>query len=184
MDLPCACSAWLELQLNQPTKPEPRNILPDCIIPVIAVSFTVYYLTTITEVPWISQASAIVVSSLLLLSVAAFVIRAVSRIRRGVETVRLPSGSLSVDTTINVKRVILLMLTIGYVWIIDQWGFTITTFCFLFLSIVLLSSLANWKRALLVAFSCSVIGYVVFIYFFKTRFPRGLVENWLKAFLS
>lgn len=49
--------------------------MPDCIIPALALVFTLYYLTTITEVPWISQASAFVVSGLLLLSILAFVIR-------------------------------------------------------------------------------------------------------------
>lgn len=182
------CNTLIRVQqenlLDQNTKPEPRNILADCIIPAMALCFTVYYLTTITEVPWISQASAIVVSTLLLLSVTAYAIRSVSRIRRGQETIRLPFDSLSQDAVINIRRFILLMLTVGYVWIIDRWGFTITTFSFLFLSIVLLSSVANWKRAFLVALSCSTIGYVMFIYLFKTRFPRGPVENWLKAILS
>jgi hypothetical protein len=150
----------------------------------MAVCFTIYYLTTITEVPWISQASAIVVSGLLLLSIADFTIRSVSRIRTGKETIGLFYEFSSDVVSINIKRGVLFSLTIGYVWIIDSWVFTITTFCFLFLSIMLLSSLANWKRAFLVAISCSTIGYIVFIYFFKTRFPRGPIENWLKEMLS
>ena len=48
---------------------------------------------------------------------------------------------------------------------------------------VLLSSLANWRAALAVALSCSILGYVVFIYFFQTRFPRGPVEQYLKGLL-
>jgi hypothetical protein len=175
---------WQEQSLDKPTQLEPRNILPDCIIPAMAVCFTIYYLTTITEVPWISQASAVVVSGLLLLSIAAFVVRSVSRIRAGKETIELSFDIPSDIVGINIKRVILFSLTISYVWIIDSWGFTITTFSFIFLSILLLSSLANWQRAFLVALSCSIIGYVVFIYFFKTRFPRGPIENWLKAMLS
>lgn len=170
--------------MDKSTNPGPKNILPDCIIPGMAVCFTIYYLTTITEVPWISQASAIVVSSLLMLSIAAFFIRSVARIRKGEETFRLSLDIPSELVGINIKRGILFLLTIGYVWIIDSWGFTITTFCFIFLAILLLSSLENWKKAFLVAVSCSTVGYIVFIYFFKTRFPRGPIENWLKALLS
>ena len=171
--------------MNQDNDTEPRNILPDCIIPIMALCFTVYYLTTITEVPWISQASALIVSGLLLLSILAFILRSAARIRGGQETLKLPAlgGPLSDVARVNIKRVALLLLTIGYVWIIDRWGFTITTFSFVFLGIVLLSSLANWKNALLVSLSCSVIGYVVFIYFFQTRFPQGPIENWLQAVL-
>lgn len=165
---------------------EARNILPECIIPVMALCFTVYYLTTITEVPWISQASAVVVSSLLMLTLIAFAIRSAVQIRRGQATLRLdlPGRRMSDGAVINIKRVVLLLLSIGYVWIIDRWGFTITTFFFLFFGILLLSSLANWKKALIVALSCSVIGYVVFIFIFETRFPRGPVEELLKGWMT
>ena len=47
--------------MQQEPPREPRNILPDFIIPAMALAFTIYYLTTITEVPWISQASAVFV---------------------------------------------------------------------------------------------------------------------------
>ena len=50
-------------------------------------------------------------------------------------------------------------------------------------AIILLSSLANWKRALAVSVSSAVVGYVVFLYFFNTRFPSGPIEDWLKGLL-
>jgi len=162
---------------------KPRNILPDCIIPALALVFTVYYLTTITEVPWISQASAIIVSALLSLSIFAFVIRSVWRIRRQQETLEF-EGTLHAllgFMPISIKRIALLLLAIAYVWFIDSLGFTLTTFIFIFSAILLLSSRYNWKNALMVSLSSSVIGYIVFIYFFKTRFPQGLIENWLKS---
>jgi len=171
--------------LNNDSQQKPRNILPDCIIPAMALAFTVYYLTTITEVPWISQASAIVVSGLLLLSILAFVIRSVWRIRQHQETLQFKGAfhHLLGYIPISLKRVALLLLAIAYVWLIDSLGFTLTTFIFVFIGIVLLSSLSNWKNALIVSLSCSVIGYIVFIYFFKTRFPTGPIEDWLKAIL-
>ncbi len=171
--------------MNNESQQKPRNILPDCIIPAMAFAFTVYYLTTITEVPWISQASAIVVSGLLLLSILAFVIRSVWRIRQHQETLQLKGAfhHLLGYAPISLKRVALLLLAIAYVWLIDSLGFTLTTFIFVFLGIVLLSSLSNWKNALIVSLSCSIIGYIVFIYFFKTRFPTGPIEDWLKGIM-
>ena len=77
----------------------------------------------------------------------------------------------------SARRIALLALVIAYVWVIESLGFTLTTFTFVFAAIVLLSSLANWKRALIISLSCSIIGYIVFIYFFQTRFPKGLIEN-------
>lgn len=165
--------------------PEPRNILPDFIIPAMALGFTIYYLTTITEVPWISQASAIVVGGLLTLSIAAFVVRSLLRIRRREEKLALRDSlhQLLGRVPTSSRRVGLLALATGYVWIIDRLGFTLTTFGFVFAAIVLLSSLANWKRALAVSASSALVGYVVFIYFFNTRFPSGPIEDWLKGLL-
>ena len=169
--------------MKQALKEQPRNILPECIIPALALIFAIYYLTTITEVPWISQASAIIVSCLLLASIVAFAIRSASRIREGRETISFDFGydSQLGDSRMNLKRLVLLTLTIAYVWFIEDLGFTLTTFIFLFSAITLLSSLANWRKALLISVSCSVIGYIVFIYFFETRFPRGPIEIWLKG---
>lgn len=156
----------------------PKNVLPDLIIPVMALAFAIYYLTTITEVPWIAQASAVLVSGLLMLSITAFAIRTAFRLRAGTEVLRI--SGLTPDRALLAKRLILLALTIGYVWFLEILGFTLSTLFFLFLSIMLLSSVANWRRALLIAVGCSLIGYVVFIFIFETRFPRGPVENYLK----
>lgn len=173
------------IRLQSDPEQKPRNILPDCIIPALALAFTVYYLTTITEVPWISQASAIVVSGLLTLSIAAYVIRSVWRLRAGREVLRFEGTghSLVGPRRTALRRLGLLAMAIGYVWFIDSLGFIVTTFVFVIAAILLLSSLANWKRALALALSCSIIGYVVFIYFFKTRFPAGPIEIWLQGVL-
>lgn len=158
----------------------PKNVLPDLIIPVMALGFAIYYLTTITEVPWIAQASAVLVSILLLMSILAFAVRTIFRIKTGTEIIRF--DDLTIDYRNDMKRVGLLVLAIAYVWFIEDLGFTISTVVFLFLAIVLLSSLANWKNAVLVAVSCSLIGYVVFIFVFETRFPKGPVEKFMAPY--
>lgn len=146
----------------------------------MAVAFSVYYLTTITEVPWTAQASAVLVSGLLILSIVVYAIRTIWRVRSGVEVVNW--GVLGLDHANDLKRTGLLALSIAYVWFIGDLGFTISTLAFLFLAIVLLSSLGNWKNAALVAISCSLIGYFVFIFIFETRFPKGPVENFLAPY--
>jgi hypothetical protein len=153
----------------------PRNVLPDFIIPALALAFAIYYLTTITEVPWSAQASAVLVSALLLLSIVVYVIRTLWRVRAGIETVRWQG--FSSDPRNDLRRVGLLALSIGYVWFISDLGFTIATTAFLFLAIVLLSSPANWKNAAVIAVLSSLIGYFVFIFIFETRFPSGPFEK-------
>jgi len=160
-------------------KQRPRNVLPDLVIPFLALAFTGYYLTTITEVPWIAQASAIIVSCLLVAAIVAYFIRTAYRIKRGSEVIALPGPPRALD--VSIRRAGLIALTIAYVALIESLGFTLTVTAFIFLGIVVLSSWSNWKAAALVSVACSVTGYVVFIYFFGTRFPRGPIENALKG---
>ena len=163
---------------NDSDKPK-KNILPDLIIPILALAFTGYYLTTITEVPWIAQASAVTVSVLLLLAILAFAVRTGVRLARGENEIRF-RGLLG-DRRTGLKRLALLGLTIAYIAVIETLGFTLTTFLFLSFSITLLSSLNNLWRAFLIAAVCSMTGYLVFIVLFQTRFPLGVIErllNW------
>ena len=167
---------------NDDDLPKPaRNVLPDLIIPVLALLFSIYYLTTITEVPWISQASAVTVSGLLLLTILAYALRTLYRVRRGEECLRLPRPGATAGT--QIKRIILLLLAIAYVYFIGVLGFTLTTFVFVATTVVLLSSPGNWKNALKVAGACAVTGYIVFIYLFQTRFPKGAIETYLDRVL-
>ena len=165
--------------MNQDSPRRARNVLPDLIIPVLALAFATYYLTTITDVPWTSQASAVTVSALLIASIVAFAVRTGYRIKQGRERISIELGRF--DPSVTGKRIALLALTIGYVLVIETLGFTVTTTAFVFAGVVLLSSLRNWRAALAVSLGCSVLGYVVFIYFFKTRFPRGPVELYLNG---
>lgn len=165
---------------TDPVAKPPKNVLPDLIIPVMALAFAIYYLTTITEVPWIAQASAVVVSGLLLLAILAFAVRTMVRIKAGSEAISL--GGLQVERQVTLKRIGLLVLAVGYVWFIEDLGFTISTVVFLFLAIVLLSSVANWRNAALIATSCALIGYFVFIFIFETRFPKGPVETFMAPY--
>jgi hypothetical protein len=150
-------------------------VLPDLIIPGLALAFAIYYLTTITEVPWIAQASAVLVSGLLLLSIFAFAIRTAYRLKAGTEIIHF--HGLIPDKNLLLKRLVLLVLMIAYVWFLEDLGFTLSTFVFLVLAVMLLSSLANWKKAVMIALAASVIGYTVFIFVFETRFPKGPIER-------
>jgi len=172
----------------------PRNVLPELIIPALATLFAIYYLTTITEVPWIAQASAMLVSILLLLSIIAFAVRTIYRVRAGSEYLGLSDSfaSLRANGVVNLKRAVLFVLAVLYLALLPSLGFSLATFLLIFLSIVLLShgqtlfsvSIAAVLRAFFIALICTVVGYVAFIQLFKTRFPFGPVENLIKEWLQ
>lgn len=167
------------IPVSEKSNTPPRNVLPDLIIPGMALAFAIYYLTTITEVPWIAQASAVLVSGLLLMSILAFAVRTTYRLKVGSEFISW--HGLFPNRVLLAKRLCLLGLTIAYVWFLETLGFTLSTFFFLALAIMLLSSAANWKKSLTIALAASVIGYVVFIFVFETRFPKGPVERTIES---
>ena len=86
----------------------------------------------------------------------------------------------------NIKRVVLFVLTMLYVFLMPRIGFSIATFLLIFLGIIVLSDgkTTVFVRAFFVALLCTVVGYVSFIHLFKTRFPFGPVENLIKGWLQ
>ncbi|HZD89313.1 MAG TPA: tripartite tricarboxylate transporter TctB family protein [Pseudolabrys sp.] len=154
--------------------PEPRPIGGQLIIPVAAIAFTLYYFTTILDTPWTAQVSAFCVGTVLLGLCVTFVAWQIYEQRRGRVTFGL--GELFTHADIRSGRAAIFALTLLYVYLIQWGGFTITTFCFLFLSIAILNRWRRLGRAALVSFVMVIAGYLLFIIAFDVRFPRGPFE--------
>lgn len=164
---------------QSPQSDTPKAVGGELILPAVAVAFTIYYFSTIREVPWIAQVSALLVGSVLIVLCAAFALRTVLAIRRG--EARMGFGPLAAPAQFVGKRVALLVLTIAYIFVIDWLGFTITSFLFLASAMLLLSGGTRRGRILLLAAVLSLGGYLLFIVAFNTRFPAGPFENLMKA---
>jgi signal transduction histidine kinase len=81
------------------------------------------------------------------------------------------------------KRLILLALTIGYIYLVTFLGFTITNFLFLVLTMLLLGNGRNKKRVFVVAAVLALGGWLLFIYAFDTSFPAGPFEKMMQELL-
>jgi hypothetical protein len=75
------------------------------------------------------------------------------------------------------KRLALLALTVGFIFFVQWAGFTITTFIFLGLAMLLLSGTRRWRLIVFLSASLAVGGYLLFILAFDTRFPAGPFEQ-------
>ena len=73
-------------------------------------------------------------------------------------------------------RLALFALTVGYIAVISFLGFTITTFLFLFLAMLLLNRGRRAKLSFSLAAMLSIGGYLLFIVAFDTSFPEGPFE--------
>ena len=157
-----------------PGKPKKRAAGAELVLPFVGLIFTIYYFTTIIDVPWTAQVSAFFVGVILIGLVIALFIRTAVNVRRGEAT--LSFGPLIAPRDYVPKRAALLGLTLSYIFFIEWGGFTITTFFFLFLAMLLLSNGKHKRLILALSLSLSIGGYFLFIVAFNTRFPRGPVE--------
>lgn len=151
----------------------------ELVIPIMAVAFTLYFFSTILNSPWTAQVNAFLIGGVLLALCIGIFIRTGLAVRAGRAT--LGFGKLISSDDLASGRVGLLLATIGYVWFIDEGGFTLTTFCFLAASMAILS---RGKRLGLILGVCALLslgGWALFIWAFDTRFPRGWFENMMLA---
>ena len=162
-------------------KPERKPIGGELLIPVAAALFTVYYFTTITDVPFNAQASALFVGTILLFLCVVFFIRILVGVRRGDLSLRV--GALIEPVSFVPKRLILLGLTIAYIFVVDWLGFTLTTFLFLALSMTVLND--GKRKGFIAALSAilAVAGWLLFVVAFETRFPAGPFEQLMQKVL-
>ena len=156
--------------------PARRPVGGELIIPIAAVAFTLYYFATIMDSPWEAQVNAFFVGSILIVLVAILFVRIGFALKAGKADLRL--GPIIEPVGLAPKRLILLLLAIGYVATLDWLGFTLTTFAFLAAAMLVLN---NGRRAGFIvglAAGMALGGYLLFMVAFQTRFPEGPFE-WL-----
>ncbi len=158
--------------------PEKKHIGGDLVIPVAALGFTLYYFSTIVDAPRIAQISAFFIGTILIFVIALFAIKTVVSIRRG--EADLGMDSLFAPWSFMPKRLALFGLTLGFIVFIEWGGFTLTTFAFIALAMLLLSEGRNKGLILSISGAMAIGGYLLFIVAFKRRFPLGPFEELMK----
>jgi len=158
-----------------------KSIGGELVIPLSALAFTLYYFYTIIDTPWTAQVSAFFVGTILILLIGIYLIKTGFVVYN--REVDLGLGELIEPVSFIPKRLMLLGMTILYIWTIEIIGFTIAVFIFLFVSMLILS---EGKRIVLItaiAAFLSIGGYFLFIVAFRTRFPLGPFETFMKGWL-
>lgn len=152
-----------------------KQIGGELVIPVAALIFTLYYFSTIVDSPWTAQVSAFFIGSILLMLIAIFFVKSAIAWRAG--EVSLGMDDLAEPRSFIPKRLVLFGLTLGFIVVVQWGGFTITTFVFLGLSMLLLSGRRRWRLILGLSAGLAIGGYLLFILAFDTRFPDGPFEQ-------
>ena len=167
-----------ETEASQPRK---RALGAELVIPVAALLFTIYYFWTILESPWTAQASAFFIGTILIVLVLIFIGLTFRWVANG-------EGDWSFHTLFEPHnyvrlRLALFALTVGYIAVISFLGFTITTFLFLLLAMLLLNRGRRVKLSLSLAAVLSIGGYLLFVVAFDTNFPEGPFETLMNGIL-
>ena len=163
---------------------EKQPLGSDLIIPVAAIAFTLYYFYSIIDTPWTAQVSAFFNGSILLGLCAIFLIGVVAKVIRGQANLRF--HTLLEPLAIAPKRGVLFLLTLAYIFCIDWAGFTITTFLFLTLGMILLSGWNRGNKVFIVSLSAvlAIGGYLLFVVLFERHFPKGPFEYAFTAMMK
>ena len=162
-------------------RPEKTHIGGELVIPVAALAFTLYYFSTIINSPWTAQVSAFFIGAVLTVLIAIFLVKSALALRRG--EADLGMESLVAPRSFMLKRLLLFALTLGFIYFVKWGGFTLTSFVFMSLAMLLLSDGRNRKFVLALCGGLAVGGYLLFIYAFETRFPAGPFENLMQQVL-
>jgi hypothetical protein len=160
--------------------PKKKSTGADLIIPFASIAFTIYYVSTIWNAPWTAKVSTFFIGGVLFILCCVFFVMFALQYRQG-------EADFSLNKIVNPvwalpKRLKLLALTIGYIFVIDWTGFILTTFTFLSLGMLLLSDGKSKKLIFSLSATLAIGGYLLFVVAFQRRFPDGPIEKWLKPF--
>ena len=161
-------------------EPKPQ-IGGEFIIPVAALVFTIYYFSTILNSPWTAQVNAFMVGFVLFVVIAVFIVTRLGRVMAGKASMGV--ADILAPRDILPKRAAFIAICLLYVIGIEWLGYTLTTFAFLWSSMVLLNDFRRKGVCTVLAAAMTVLGYVVFIATFETRLPRGIIEKAIAALI-
>jgi len=146
----------------------------ELVLPLIALAFAIYYLSTIWDLTWEAQINGVLIGGVLIVLIFVFLFKIAAEYFRGDTSLRMEK-LVSLDQH-QIKRIGLILLTAAYVFFIQWTGLTLTTFLFLMAAMALLGVRS---RLLMLGISIvlSILGYIFFIVLLNTRFPPGPVER-------
>jgi Tripartite tricarboxylate transporter TctB family len=154
-----------------------RSLGPDLIIPGIAVCFTLYYFTTVWDLSWEAKSDGLAIGWILLLLIAIFLAKVGKELWRGQATLSLVP--LLHPRSAQAQRLALVVAIVVFILVLPYLGFTLATALFMVAAMLILG-VRNAKSLMTVSTCVAGGGYLLFIAFLDTRFPRGPIEQFLK----
>jgi hypothetical protein len=154
-----------------------RPLGGELIIPVAAITFAIYYTSTVWELAWQANAVGLSVGSGIVILLVILGVRFAREWARGEANFSL--GEVAYPLSLLVRRLAILAAATGFILVMPYLGFTLSMFMFLVVGVMVLSGFEQLKWGIVLALAVSLGGYLLFIVFVGARFPQGPVERLL-----
>ena len=146
----------------------------DLIIPLLAGGFPIYFLYSVSALEWEAKANGVIIGTILLVLVAAQVVRSVLAFMRGRATAGF--GPLLSPPDAIPKRLGMLAITMVFVASLPWLGLAIGLFAALIAGLLVMG-VRGWKRVLGVSFGVTLAATLLFTVALDAGLPKGPVEK-------
>ncbi|MFP4153311.1 MAG: tripartite tricarboxylate transporter TctB family protein [Alkalispirochaeta sp.] len=150
--------------------------LTELVVPILSVVFSLYYLFTIQDIPFLAQMYGGGISFLLIFLSLVVSIRILVRIMKARQEAAPPSfAEVTRAGRFYSKAIILAIGMAFYIGLMPYVGYPVLSFLFVTAATWVLG-VKNVPRAMLMALGVTIAGYLLFIVFLQVRLPMGPVE--------
>lgn len=156
------------------------GILPELIIPVGAIAFAIYYLSTVWDLPFQAKVLGLYVAAAIGILGLMLFVRFAREILSGQKSLGF-AGFFS-DPVSETRRWVVLALTIAFIVLMPTLGFAVSIFAFVFSTVLVIGGMQRLKAAVFTALGMTIIAFLVFIVLVKVRFPTNIIDQTLKGF--
>lgn len=156
---------------------KPRSALgADLVIPALAAGFAVYFLYSVAGLAWEARANGVLIGVILLILVAAQLVRIGLKIARreasfGLEPLWAPRAML-------LRRLGLVAITLAFIATLPWLGLTLGL-AFAMLAALWVSGVRRRAALVVVPIAVAASAYLLFIAVLQSEFPHGPIERLL-----
>ncbi len=170
--------------MTPPPRPSPKGegepLGADLVIPLLALAFAIYFLVDVRELGWEAKANGVGIGTILLVLVAAQLVRIGLKLARGEGTVSM--APLLAPREALGKRLALVAVTIAFIATIKWLGLTLGLFLWM-LAALWLMGVRKRKPLVGIPLAVAAAAYGLFIAALNSEFPHGPVEKLIASLL-
>lgn len=159
---------------SETSEPRKRLRLVDLIIPLMAVGYAIYYVASVRTFPFQAQITGLLLGSIVGVLCTVVLVRFMWQARS--EGVRSGWVDLIGGVPIGPRRLVFAGLIPLSILAVPWGGFTLTTFVFL-VACFMLTGIRPLVRAIGIAATAAIAGWLFFIVLLGARFPQGPFEH-------